>query len=425
MNKLLFCSLAVLTMLAVTLQPSPSLAAAGSGSLIKLNCPAGSGSDHPCRAVYYWGADGKRHAFPNERTYFSWYRDFSQVQTVDQSVMGGLMLGPNITSRPGTRMLKFPSEGKVYAVARGGELRWVATEAAAQAAFGGDWNRKIDDLSEAFAGDYRIGTAINSAADYSTAAELGASPTIDADSGATYEYRSVSTSGGNFDAHIITLDRGRYKMKSLVDAAADCSDQCSAKPLADYAKAAGAGIAIHGTYFCPPDYADCAGKTYSFLWPVYDSSREVMRNADNIKFHEAPIIASYADGSLKYYRRANAYASLAAFEAAYGSRIEAAISNYPGLVDSGVSVVESEPRLESGQRTVKGTRGGIGFNENKIFLVIAKNATVIDLAQIMLALGATEALNLDGGGSSALIYGGAYKTGPGRLLPNALVFVRR
>ncbi|MFA6604287.1 MAG: phosphodiester glycosidase family protein [Patescibacteria group bacterium] len=418
-------SLIVPLALAVAMSPLPSSAAAGPGSLIKLGCPAGAGANHPCRAVYYWGGDGKRHAFPNERTYFSWYADFSAVQTVDATALASLMLGPNITYRPGLRLLKFPSEGKVYAVARGGELRWMATEAAAANSYGSDWNRKIDDLSEAFAGDYRIGTIINTAADYSAAAELAAAPTIDADAGATYESRRISTPTGAFDVQIITLDRTRYKMKSLVDAAADCSNDCAAKPLADYAKAAGAGIAIHGTYFCPPDYADCAAKTYSFLWPVYDSSRAVMRNADNIKFHEAPIIASYADGSLKYYRRANAYASLAAFEAAYGSKIEAAIANYPGLVDGGVSVVESEPRLESAQRTVKGTRGGIGFNDQKIFLAIAKSATVIDLANIMLALGATEALNLDGGGSSALIYGGVYKTGPGRLLPNALVFVRR
>jgi len=85
--------------------------------------------------------------------------------------------------------------------------------------------------------------------------------------------------------------------------------------------------------------------------------------------------------------------------------------------------VKSEPRLEDAQRTVKGTRGGFGFNQDKFFLVIAKKATVIDLADIMLALGATDALNLDGGGSAALLYGGTYKIGPGRLLPNAIVFV--
>lgn len=35
-----------------------------------------------------------------------------------------------------------------------------------------------------------------------------------------------------------------------------------------------------------------------------------------------------------------------------------------------------------------------------------------------------DALNLDEGGSTALWYGG-YKTGPGRNIPNALLFVKR
>jgi hypothetical protein len=397
----------------------------GPGDLLKLACPAGSGADHPCRAVYFWGADGKRHAFPNAATYFTWYPDFSGVKTVDAAALAALSLGRNITFRPGKRLLKIPSAPAVYAVEPGGELRPLTSEAAAAAIFGPDWNKQIDDLSEAFVADYRFGADINSAADYSAAGRLAAAPGIDAAEGASYEYRKVTTAAGSFDTHIIMLDRARYQMKTLVAATADCTDQCAAKPLADYAKQLGAGIAIHGSYFCPPDYADCAGKTYSFLWPVFDSASRQMRNSDNIKFHEAPIIAAYADGRLAYYRRANAFASLAAFEAVYGSPIEAALANYPGLVENGDIIVESEPRLEDAQRTVKGTRGAIGFNQDKIFLVVAKSATVIDLAGVMLSLGAADALNLDGGGSAAIIYGGAYKIGPGRLLPNAIVFTKQ
>jgi len=400
-------------------------AAAAPGDLLKLECPAGSGADHPCRAVYFWGADGKRHAFPNAATYFTWYPDFSGVLTVDAGTLAALPLGRNVNYRPGGRLLKIPSAPSVYAVEPGGELRPLNSEAAAAALYGPDWNRLVDDLSEAFVTDYRFGEPIASAADYDAAGRLAAAPDIDAADGAAYEYRKVTTPAGSFNVHVITLDRRSYKMKTLVAAAADCADRCAAKTLADYARQAGAAIGIHGTYFCPPDYSDCAAKTYSFLWPVFDSSSGQMRNSDNIKFHEAPIIASYADGRLAYYRRANAYASLAAFEAVYGSPIEAALANYPGLMEDGSIIVESEPRLEDGQRTIKGTRGAIGFNADKIFLVVANGATVVDLAGIMSALGASDALNLDGGGSAALLYGGAYKTGPGRLLPNAVVFIRR
>jgi len=35
-----------------------------------------------------------------------------------------------------------------------------------------------------------------------------------------------------------------------------------------------------------------------------------------------------------------------------------------------------------------------------------------------------DALNLDGGGTSAMYAGGAYKVGPGRLLPNAVLLIK-
>ena len=39
-------------------------------------------------------------------------------------------------------------------------------------------------------------------------------------------------------------------------------------------------------------------------------------------------------------------------------------------------------------------------------------------------LGADNALNLDGGGSTAMYFGGGYISGPGRLLPNAVVLTK-
>lgn len=48
---------------------------------------------------------------------------------------------------------------------------------------------------------------------------------------------------------------------------------------------------------------------------------------------------------------------------------------------------------------------------------------MLDLAHVFKSLGATHALNLDGGGSVALWFGG-YKVGPGRSLPNAVIFAQ-
>jgi Bacterial Ig-like domain len=130
--------------------PAASSSTCVSGTLIK-----GSLS-----AVYYCGADGKRYVFVNDKAYFSWYPDFSGVQTVSDATLASLMIGGNITYRPGTRMVKIQSDPKTYVVARGGILRWVQTEAAAARLFGANWNQMIDDVSDSFFVNYTVGSPI-------------------------------------------------------------------------------------------------------------------------------------------------------------------------------------------------------------------------------------------------------------------------
>ena len=57
-------------------------------------------------------------------------------------------------------MVKIQTDPKVYAVAKGGALRWVQTEASATALYGASWNTKVDDLSDAFFADYAIGEQV-------------------------------------------------------------------------------------------------------------------------------------------------------------------------------------------------------------------------------------------------------------------------
>lgn len=157
--------------------PTPApLATAG---LVKLACQPGDGVTSPCRAVYYRGADGKRRAFPNANTYFTWYTDFSTVQEISASAMAALPLAKQVTYRPGVKLVKFATENKVYAVARGGVLRWIKSEAVATALYGSDWNKKIDDISDAFYLDYAFGNEINAAQEFSPSAEMAAALTIE------------------------------------------------------------------------------------------------------------------------------------------------------------------------------------------------------------------------------------------------------
>ena len=59
-----------------------------------------------------------------------------------------------------------------------------------------------------------------------------------------------------------------------------------------------------------------------------------------------------------------------------------------------------------------------------MYLAIISNATVVDAAYAMKGLGALDALNLDGGGSSAMYINGSYVVGPGRSLPNAIILTK-
>lgn len=160
----------------VTTVPAPTPT---SGSLIKLACAENAKSDDPCRAVYYRGADGKRHAFPNSKVYFTWYQNFDSVVTVSAAEMGNSLLGKNITYRPGVKMVKFETLNRVYAVAQGGLLRWVTSESIASSLYGSDWNSKIDDISDTFYGNYTFGTDITEGSPYSAATELNTGANIE------------------------------------------------------------------------------------------------------------------------------------------------------------------------------------------------------------------------------------------------------
>jgi len=71
-------------------------------------------------------------------------------------------------------------------------------------------------------------------------------------------------------------------------------------------------------------------------------------------------------------------------------------------------------------------RSAIGVTANNTLLLVTVNkATIRELASIMDSLGACNAMNMDGGASSGLYYGGGYLTAPGRDLSNALLIYKK
>lgn len=228
-----------------------------------------------------------------------------------------------------------------------------------------------------------------------------------------YSYLTVPTERGSFGAYVIKLPMSGYRVKTVSAARGDCGDNCPTKTLAEYINENGAVAGINGSYFCPPDYATCGGKVNSFDYAFYDSNAGKWINKDARAWFDTGMF-TFNGNSVDFHRESSEFG---------GGGVTGAISNYPSLVKDG-QVRIKEDTLTSYQKDVRGTRGVFGIGGDNLYLAMITNATVIDAAYVSRALGMKHALNLDGGGSSALYINGGYVLGPGRGLPNAIVLVK-
>jgi hypothetical protein len=114
-------------------------------------------------AVYTVGLDGKRHAFPSESVFYSWWENFDDVEEITQDEMDLYSLSKNVTMRPGTKLITIQSSPDVYAVEPGGIVRKITTEEIAVDLFGADWTDRVVDVADGFWGNYTKGEDITSA----------------------------------------------------------------------------------------------------------------------------------------------------------------------------------------------------------------------------------------------------------------------
>lgn len=134
-------------------QPSTAFGASA-GDLIK-----GSLS-----TVYYYGYDGQRYTFSNEKTYMTWYSDFSDVTTISDSALADIALAGNVVYRYGSRWIKIQSDPRVYIVSTNGTLHWLESEEVAEDFAGSDWASFVDDVPDGFWPDYTVGASAMTAA---------------------------------------------------------------------------------------------------------------------------------------------------------------------------------------------------------------------------------------------------------------------
>ncbi len=88
-----------------------------------------------------------------------------------------------------------------------------------------------------------------------------------------YEKKNVQTANGTFSVDIIMGDMSKG-VKVVTDAATsgNCERDCPVYTLKEFVERNNASAGIHGSYFCPHDYSQCADTINSFIYFIYAAS---------------------------------------------------------------------------------------------------------------------------------------------------------
>lgn len=226
-----------------------------------------------------------------------------------------------------------------------------------------------------------------------------------------YSRQAVETEQGRYVVSLVAADLGSTKV--IVDTASgsDCGNDCPVLPLADYVSRNSGYAGINGTYFCPATYPGCVGKTNTFDLLVMNKDKTYFNSSNNVYSNNPAVIFG---GS--YIRFVGA-----ASEWGRDTGIDSMLSNYPLLVSGNQVRFTGDGDIKKG---TKGNRSFVANRGNTVYIGVVHGATVAESALTLKALGMDNALNLDSGGSTAL-WSGGYKVGPGRNIPNAIVFIRK
>lgn len=229
--------------------------------------------------------------------------------------------------------------------------------------------------------------------------------------GSGFSRQSVNTDIGNFTISLIAADLNSTRV--IVDTASDgdCKDNCPVLPLAAYVSRSSAFAGINGAYFCPASYPSCAGKTNSFDTLLMNKNKTYF-NSDNNVYSNVPAVI-FSGTSARFVGRS--------LEWGRDTSVDSVIANHPLLVSGGQVVFGGNDDPKQGSR---GNRSFVANKGSTVFIGVVHSVTVAESARVLATLGMDNALNLDSGGSTAL-WSGGYRVGPGRDIPNAILFVGR
>lgn len=230
--------------------------------------------------------------------------------------------------------------------------------------------------------------------------------------GSGFSRQAVSALGSSYVVDIVAGDMGSTRV--IVDSASDsdCHDNCPVMSLGDYAARNGAYAGVNGSYFCPADYPSCAGKSNTFDTLLMNVRKHYL-NSDNNVYSTVPAVI-FQSGSMRFVGASQDWGR--------DTGPDGVLANQPLLVSGGNVIFggDGDPKKGSkGNRSFVANRGGTAY------IGVVHNATVAESANVLKAMGMDNALNLDSGGSTALFANGGYQDGPGRNIPNAILFVRK
>lgn len=245
----------------------------------------------------------------------------------------------------------------------------------------------------------------------------------------SYEFKKkINYNNQDYFLDIVKIDLDKPNLKIITDTAnsQNCTGRCQAKELLDYFENDKVFAAINGSYF-----DTSAEKLNYYFFPVFNSKLNIFINDDQLKYPTTgPIMAFDENNKFYYFKDSRDFASVSNFETTYGAKLQAAIGNKPRLIEDGKNLL-IDWEVDEKQRNVKATRNAIAYKKNDsggkgfIYLIVARSATVADLAEILKIMEMDYAINLDGGYSAALFYHDEYMLGPGRNIPNTIMFAEK
>ncbi len=229
--------------------------------------------------------------------------------------------------------------------------------------------------------------------------------------GSGYQQQVVKSDVGDFLVGIVSADLNSTRV--VVDTASDedCKNDCPVTSLADYVSRSGAFAGINGSYFCPADYPSCSDKKNSFDTLAMNKNKKYL-NSDNNVYSTVPAVI-FTGSSARFVGQS--------LEWGRDTSVDAVLAMQPLLVSGGNIAFNGDGEPKRGS---KGNRSFVGASGSTAYIGVVFNATVAEAAHVIHTMGIQNALNLDNGGSTAL-WSGGYKAGPGRNLPNALLFIRK